>query len=106
MSDILQDLEKVIHERKKGDPDSSYVAKRFAQGTEKIAQKFGEESVETIIAALKGSKDDLIGEGADMMFHFMMLLADRGVSINDVIKELEKRKGTSGLDEKARRKIK
>lgn len=105
MTDILARLEQVVAERREADPETSYIAKRFRQGTEKIAQKFGEESVETVIAAMKGDKKEIIGESADMIFHWLMLLADAGVSVGEVMDELSRREGTSGLDEKARRKI-
>ncbi|MDX2074187.1 MAG: phosphoribosyl-ATP diphosphatase [Alphaproteobacteria bacterium] len=106
MSDILTKLEAIIEQRKSADPDSSYIAKRLKQGTEKIAQKFGEEAVETIIAAMKRDKKEIVSESADMIFHWLLLLADAGVSMADVMEELSKREGTSGLDEKARRKMK
>jgi len=103
---ILDELYKVILDRRKADPDSSYVAKRLKQGTAKIAQKFGEEAVETIIAAMQKDKPEIISESADFMFHWLLLLADQGIHPNDVMKELEARMGVSGLDEKARRNIK
>lgn len=106
MTDILTKLEKIVNERRGADPELSYIAKRLKQGTEKIAQKFGEESVETVIAAMKGDKKEIVNESADMIFHWLMLLANGGVAVSDVMDELARREGTSGLDEKARRKIK
>lgn len=106
MTDILTHLEEVIKGRRGANPDASYIAKRLKQGTEKIAQKLGEEAVETVIAAMKGSKQEVISESADLLFHWLLLLADAKVSVAEVMEELKKREGTSGLDEKARRKIK
>lgn len=104
MANTLTRLEKVIKSRKDGDAGKSYVAKIFGKGRLKIAQKFGEESVETIIAALKEDDEALVGEAADALFHLLILLADRGVPISDVLDELERREGKSGLSEKASRK--
>jgi phosphoribosyl-ATP pyrophosphohydrolase len=104
--DIMQRLYEVILERRKADPDESYVAKRFKQGTAKIAQKFGEESVETVIAAMQEDKKEIISESADMIFHWLLLLADAGVKPEEVMEELDKRTGISGLDEKALRAMK
>lgn len=103
MSEILGRLEALIAERLGASPDSSYVASLFAKGREKIAQKVGEEATETIIAALSGDPDKLTSEVADLLFHVMVLLADSGLSITDVLTELERREGLSGLEEKAAR---
>ncbi len=105
MTDILKTLETIIHSRKGSDASTSYVAKRLEQGTEKIAQKLGEEAVETVIAAMKKDKQEIINESADLLFHWLLLLADTKVSVSEVMSELARREGTSGLDEKARRKI-
>jgi len=105
MTDILKRLYTIILERRTGDPDKSYIAKRLQQGTAKIAQKVGEEAVETVIAALQRDKKELVSESADLIFHWLMLLADGGVKIEDVMQELERREGQSGLDEKAGRKL-
>ena len=104
MANTLTRLEKVIKSRKDGDSGKSYVAKIFGKGRLKIAQKFGEESVETIIAALSEDDDAVVGEAADALFHLLILLADRDIPISDVLAELERREGKSGLDEKASRK--
>ena len=104
MSEILDRLEMSISERRGASPDSSYVASLFAKGREKIAQKVGEEATETVIAALSGDPAKLTAEAADLMFHLMMLLAEGGLSVNDVFAELERREGLSGLAEKAARK--
>ncbi len=103
--DILDRLYALIVERRGADPSASYIAKRLQQGTAKIAQKVGEEAVETVIAAMQKDKKELIGESADMIFHWLMLLADGGVGLDEVMKELERREGVSGLDEKAGRKL-
>jgi phosphoribosyl-ATP pyrophosphohydrolase len=105
-SDILERLYKVVLERRKADPETSYIAKRLQQGTAKIAQKVGEEAVETVIAAMRRDKQEIIGESADLLFHWLMLLADAGVEVSEVMAELERREGISGLDEKASRKLK
>jgi phosphoribosyl-ATP pyrophosphohydrolase len=103
MTDTLDRLEQTILARRDGDPGSSYVASLRAKGRGKMAQKLGEEAVETVIAALSGDKAVLTGEAADLLFHLIALLADCGVSLDDVRAELERREGTSGLDEKAAR---
>ena len=103
MSEILGRLEASIAERRGASPDSSYVASLFAKGREKIAQKVGEEATETVIAALSGKPADLTAEAADLLFHLMILLADGGLSIDDVLRELQRREGVSGLEEKASR---
>jgi phosphoribosyl-ATP pyrophosphohydrolase len=104
--EILEELFAIVQERRKADPETSYIAKRFKQGTAKIAQKFGEESVETVIAAMQHDKQEVIAESADMIFHWLLLLADAGTSPREVMEELHARLGVSGLDEKARRAIK
>jgi phosphoribosyl-ATP pyrophosphohydrolase len=106
MGDILEDLYKVVLERRKADPDNSYIAKRLKQGTAKIAQKLGEEAVETVIAAMEKDREGIINESADMLFHWLLLLADCNIQVGEVMAELERRKGISGLDEKASRKLK
>lgn len=104
--EVLSRLYDVVLQRRKADPDESYVAKRFKQGTAKIAQKFGEEAVETVVAAMREDKEEIIGESADMIFHWLLLLADAGVKPEEVMKELDRRTGLSGLDEKALRQMK
>ena len=106
MSDVLERLYKVIQERRKADPETSYIAKRLKQGTEKIAQKLGEEAVETVISAVTKDREGVINESADLLFHWLLLLADADIKVSEVMNELEKREGTSGLDEKASRKLK
>jgi phosphoribosyl-ATP pyrophosphohydrolase len=103
MSAVLTDLEATIRSRRGGDASFSYVAKLFAAGRPKIAQKVGEEAVETVIAALSGDAAAVTGEAADLLFHLTVLLADCGVSIEAVLDELRRREGLSGLAEKAAR---
>lgn len=104
MDPRIERLETVIRARKGGDPASSYVAALFAKGTPKIAQKLGEEATETIIAALREGPEKLTSEAADLLFHLCILLADAGLSLDDVLHELERREGVSGIEEKAARK--
>ena len=107
MSDILEQLTRVLEARKAADADSSYVASLHAKGLNKILEKVGEESVETIIAAkdaaLSGSTDDVIYETADLWFHTLVMLSHLGLSANDVLTELARRFDLSGLEEKANR---
>ncbi|MBW4331539.1 phosphoribosyl-ATP diphosphatase [Stakelama sp. CBK3Z-3] len=102
-TDPLATLEAVIRERMGADPDSSYVARLHAKGRAKIAQKVGEEAVETVIAAIEGDRAALTGEAADLIFHLLVLLAESGLSLDDVRGELIRREGVSGLEEKAAR---
>lgn len=99
----LERLEATIAARRGSLPDSSYVAKLEAKGLGKIAQKLGEEATEAVIAALAGDEADLIGEAADVLFHLLVLLGHKGIALADVLAELERREGTSGLEEKASR---
>jgi phosphoribosyl-ATP pyrophosphohydrolase len=86
------------------DPATSYVAKLTAKGRGKIAQKLGEEAVETVIAAMGGDRGEIVGEATDLVFHLAVLLADAGLSFDDIRSELVRREGVSGLAEKASRK--
>jgi phosphoribosyl-ATP pyrophosphohydrolase len=99
----LDDLEMTIAARKSADPKSSWTAKLLIQGPEKCAEKFGEEAVEAIIAAVKGDRENLRNEAADVLYHLMVMLASRDVALSDVMAELERRQGQSGLAEKAAR---
>lgn len=103
MSDILTRLAATIEERKDADPSTSWTAKLLNQGPEKAAEKFGEEAVEAIIEAVRGDKPRLTSEAADVLYHLLVMLAVRDVSIDDVFAELERREGTSGVTEKANR---
>ena len=104
MTDTLAKLEAAIAQRKDADPASSYVAKLNARGIGKIAQKVGEEATETVIAALSGDHAELVGEAADLLFHLMVLLGAKGVPLAEVLAELGRREGLSGIAEKAARK--
>lgn len=101
--DTLTRLAATIAARRDADPATSWVAKLHARGLPVIAKKLGEEAVETVIAALSGSREELVGEAADTLFHLMVLLDARGVSIEEVLAELDRREGTSGIAEKASR---
>jgi phosphoribosyl-ATP pyrophosphohydrolase len=103
MSDAIDRLEAVIRERRDADPDASYVAKLTAKGRAKMAQKLGEEAVETVIAAIAGDRAGVTSEAADLIFHLAVLLADLDLSFADVFAELDRREGVSGLAEKAAR---
>ena len=103
MHNTLARLEAVIAERRTASADNSYVSSLFAKGREKIAQKVGEEATETVIAALSGDPVKLTAEAADLVFHLMVLLADGNVAMDDVLAELDRRDGVSGLEEKASR---
>ena len=99
----IQKLAQTVAARAAADPGSSWTAKLLSKGPEKCAEKFGEEAVEAIIEAVKGDKDRLASEAADVIFHLLVMLQARGVSLADVEAELARRAGTSGLDEKAAR---
>ncbi len=101
--ETLARLEQTIASRRAASPDESYVARLHAKGLEKIAQKVGEEGVETVIAALSGERQELIGEAADLLFHLLVLLGAKDVALEEVLAELDRREGMSGLAEKAAR---
>lgn len=103
MSDILANVEQTIRERRAGDPERSYVARLTHAGRGRIAQKLGEEAVETVIAAIRDDRDGIVSEAADLVFHLIVLLADAGLTLDDVRAELARREGVSGIDEKAAR---
>lgn len=103
-NDILQKLMETIVARKDAAVESSYVAKLFSKGEDAILKKVGEEATEVLLAAKSGDKQHLVYETADLWFHCMVLLAQHGMSVNDVLEELVQRVGVSGLDEKAGRK--
>jgi len=102
-AEILTRLQAAIESRKGADPATSYTAKLLAGGPALAAKKFGEEAVETVIAAVQGDKDALAGESADVIYHWLVLLAASGVSLEEVAAKLEAREGTSGIEEKAGR---
>ena len=101
--DTLSRLAATIAARRDADPATSWVAKLHAGGVPVIARKLGEEAVETVVAALVGSREELIGEAADTLFHLLVLLEAKGVPLAEVLAELERREGTGGIAEKARR---
>jgi phosphoribosyl-ATP pyrophosphohydrolase len=101
--DILAQLMQVLEQRKQADPDSSYVASLYHKGLDSILKKIGEESAETIIAAKGDDEGQIIYEMADLWFHCLVLLSHSGLSADQVLKELERRFGLSGLEEKASR---
>tara|TARA_Y100001935_G_scaffold227523_1_gene205885 strand:+ start:800 stop:1117 length:318 start_codon:yes stop_codon:yes gene_type:complete len=103
MSDILEKLALVLEERKKFNPEESYVAKLYKNGLDSILKKINEEAAETIMAAKEGNSKKIIYETADLWFHSMVLLAHQDLSWEDVTIELSRRFGISGLDEKASR---
>ncbi len=100
---LLHDLEATILSRKGADPDTSWTAKLLAKGPEKCAEKFGEEAIEAIIEAVKDNKAGLASEGADVLYHFLVMLAARDVALDDVLQVLAQRQGLSGIAEKASR---
>ena len=101
--DTLSRLAATIAARRDADPATSWVAKLHASGVPVIARKLGEEAVETVVAALVGSREELIGEAADTLFHLLVLLDAKGVPLAEVLAELDRREGTGGIAEKARR---
>ena len=102
--DTLERLERTIADRMaSGDGSSSYVAQLRARGLPVMARKLGEEAIEAIVASLSGSREELAGEAADLLFHLLVLLGEKGVPLANVLAELDRREGTSGLDEKASR---
>ena len=103
MTNALTRLAATIATRKGTDPESSWTAKLLAQGPEKCAEKFGEEAVEAIIEAVKGDRAKLTAEAADVLYHLLVMLAARDVTLKDVLAELDTRAGTSGIAEKAAR---
>ena len=101
--DQFDRLDATIRERRTADPATSYVASLTARGRANIAQKLGEEAVETVIAACAGDDAGIVAEAADLMFHLAVLLADAGLGFDDIRAELARRAGVSGHDEKASR---
>ncbi len=103
MNDVLNRLSELLEERKSADANASYVAKLYAKGIDSILKKVGEEAAETIIAAKNGDKEQLIYETADLWFHTLVMLAHAGLKPQDVLDELARREGLSGIVEKASR---
>ncbi len=103
MNDVLNQLAQILEQRKQESADKSYVASLYAKGLDTILKKIGEEATETVIAAKGGDKKQIVYETADLWFHCMVLLADQGLGPDDVLQELQRRFGLSGLEEKSRR---
>lgn len=101
--DTLSRLEQIIAQRRDADPTQSYVASLYAKGLPQIARKLGEEGVEAAVATLSGSSEELVGEAADIVFHLLVALNARDIALADVLAELDRREGTSGIEEKASR---
>ena len=99
----LDELEAIIATRAKASPENSWTAKLLTQGRDKVAEKLGEEAIETVIEAVKGNKEGLTSEAADLLFHLLVVLYANEVSISDVMAELERRQSRSGIAEKASR---
>ena len=101
--DILERLEALVAARRSADPSTSYVASLNAKGLDAILKKIGEEATEAVIAAKAGKREDVVHETADLWFHCLVMLAWHGVSVAEVLAELGRREGRSGLEEKASR---
>ncbi len=100
---VLDRLYRVIDSRRTADPETSHTARLFQKGTRKIAQKVGEEAVETVIEAIRGKRDRLVSESADLMYHLLVLWADARINPAEVWEELARREGLSGIEEKKSR---
>ena len=103
MNDIIKRLADLLEQRKAADPNTSYVAMLYSKGMDSILKKVGEEAAETIIAAKGGNRDEMIYETADLWFHSMVMLAKANLKPQDVLDELARREGLSGIDEKKAR---
>ena len=101
--ETLARLEATIADRRRADPATSYVASLAARGLPVIARKFGEEAVEAVVAAWAQDREELVGEAADVLFHLLVMLAEKNVTLTEVMAELDRREGVSGLEEKANR---
>ncbi len=101
--EVLERLERAIAERRGADPGSSYVASLNARGPDAILKKIGEEATETVLAAKSGERAAIVHETADLWFHCLVMLAGHGIPVEEVLAELERREGRSGLAEKASR---
>ncbi|MYA88201.1 MAG: phosphoribosyl-ATP diphosphatase [Boseongicola sp. SB0662_bin_57] len=104
MTDILNRLARTIAEKRAADPKSSWTAQLLAAGPERAARKFGEEAVEAVIEAVRGDRDRLAAEAADVLYHLLVMLATREIELDEVLKVLEEREGISGVAEKAARR--
>ncbi|QBY01245.1 phosphoribosyl-ATP diphosphatase [Rhodophyticola sp. CCM32] len=100
---VLDRLTATIEARKSADPETSWTARLLSQGAEACAQKFGEEALEAIVEAVRGDREALTREGADVLYHFLVMLTASGVTLEEVLAELERRETRSGIEEKASR---
>ena len=105
MNTILERLDLTIQGKTTESPNKSHTAKLLNKGTEKCAEKFGEEAIELIVASVKKKKKEIIGEAADTLYHMFVLLRSKNISINEVLTELASREGISGIEEKRKRKL-
>ena len=106
MNKILERLDLTIQGKTTESPNKSHTAKLLKKGTEKCAEKFGEEAIELIVASVKKKKKEIIGEAADALYHMLVLLRSKSISINEVLSELASREGISGIEEKRKRNLK
>ena len=105
MNKILERLDLTIQRKTTESPNESHTAKLLKKGTEKCAEKFGEEAIELIVASVKKKKKEIIGEAADTLYHMFVLLRSKNISINEVLSELASREGISGIEEKRKRNL-
>ena len=105
MNKILERLDLTIQGKTTESPNKSHTAKLLKKGTEKCAEKFGEEAIELIVASVKKKKKEIIGEAADTLYHMFVLLRSKNISINEVLSELASREGISGIEEKRKRSL-
>ena len=105
MNKILERLDLTIQRKITESPNKSHTAKLLKKGTEKCAEKFGEEAIELIVASVKKKKKEIIGEAADTLYHMLVLLRSKNISINEVLSELASREGISGIEEKRKRNL-
>ena len=105
MNKILERLDLTIQRKTTESPNKSHTAKLLKKGTEKCAEKFGEEAIELIVASVKKKKKEIIGEAADTLYHMCVLLRSKNISINEVLTELASREGISGIEEKRKRNL-
>ena len=105
MNKILERLDLTIQRKTTESPNQSHTAKLLKKGTEKCAEKFGEEAIELIVASVKKKKKEIIGEAADTLYHMFVLLRSKNISINEVLTELASREGVSGIEEKRKRNL-
>ena len=105
MNKILERLDLTIQRKTTESPNQSHTAKLLKKGTEKCAEKFGEEAIELIVASVKKKKKEIIGEAADTLYHMFVLLRSKNISINEVLTELASREGISGIEEKRKRNL-